>query len=81
MLGSATDLNAISTIPASRFLAPLAGEQMFGAGPFKLEVGFPSKEHHCTYAMPFMGYGGVMMWVQRLLSAPRLWDAGRNVRQ
>jgi nitrogenase molybdenum-iron protein alpha/beta subunit len=81
VLGSATDLNAVTTIPASAFLAPLAGEQMFGNGPFKLEIGFPCKEHHCTYAMPFMGYGGVMMWVQRLLSAPRLWDAGRNVRQ
>jgi hypothetical protein len=30
--------------------------------------------------MPFLGYGGVMMWVQRLLSAPRMWDAGRQVR-
>lgn len=80
VLGSATDHNTISTLPASEVLAPIAGEQMFGVGPFRLEIGFPCKEHHCTFAMPFLGYGGVMMWVQRLLSAPRMWDAGRQVR-
>ncbi|HMV66075.1 MAG TPA: nitrogenase component 1 [Myxococcota bacterium] len=80
VLGSATDHNALSTLPATEVLAPLAGEQLYGAGPLRLEIGFPCREHHCTFAMPFMGYGGVVMWVQRLLSAPRLWDAGRQAR-
>lgn len=80
VLGSATDLNAISTIPAASLLAPYAGEQMSATGLFRLEVGFPCKEHHCAFAMPFMGYAGVMMWVQRLLSAPRAWDSGRVTR-
>lgn len=80
VLGSATDLNTISTIPASELLAPLAGEAMASEGLFRLEIGFPAKEHHCAYAMPFMGYAGVLMWVQRLLSAPRVWDSGRVVR-
>jgi nitrogenase molybdenum-iron protein alpha/beta subunit len=80
VLGSATDHNVISTIPASDLLAPYAGEQLHAAGPFRLEIGFPCKEHHCAFPMPFMGYGGVLMWLQRLLSAPRTWDAGRSTR-
>ncbi len=80
VLGSATDHNAISTLPAGLFMASQAGDQIVGGGPFRLEIGFPCKEHHCTYAMPFLGYMGMLIWVQRLMSAPRLWDGGRSLR-
>lgn len=78
VIGSATDLNAISTIPASEILRPYAGEQMFPMGPFRIEMGFPCREHHCAYPMPYMGYAGLMLWVQRFLSAPRFFDSGRR---
>ncbi len=76
VLGSATDLNALGTLPASTPLRRSAGTASRTTGPFKLEIGFPCRDHHCAYAMPFMGYMGVSIFVQRLLTAPRLWDTG-----
>jgi nitrogenase molybdenum-iron protein alpha/beta subunit len=78
VLGSATDHNALRTLPPTPWLSSWAGEQMTPTGPFRLEIGFPCLEHHCAWPMPTMGFAGVLIWAQRLLSAPRLWDAGRG---
>lgn len=74
VFGNATDLNALSSIPAEHFLAGTSEPQ----GPFILETGFPCQDNHVFYPMPFMGYRGVEAWVQRIISAPRLWNAGRK---
>lgn len=78
VLGSATDLNVLSTVPPEVFFARHAGGAVHPRGPFQLEIGFPKRDFHASYPMPFVGYGGVMMWAQRVLDAPRLWDAGRR---
>lgn len=77
VLGSATDLNALRSVPPETMLRPHAGAAMQPQGPFQLEIGFPKRDHHASYPMPFMGYAGVMMWIQRVLDAPRIWDSGR----
>ncbi len=74
VFGSAVDLNALSALPPESF----AGQSQSPQGPFMVETGFPCRDYHALYPMPFMGYRGVEVWVQRILSAPRLWDAGRK---
>lgn len=61
VLGSATDLNAIRSIPAEEL-----------GTPFRLEVGFPCLEHHAVFPMPTMGYAGVLGWAQRLMAPGRI---------
>lgn len=78
ILGSATDLNVLHTVPPETFMARHAGGAMHPQGPFQLEIGFPKRDFHASYPMPFVGYAGVMMWAQRILDAPRSWDAGRR---
>ena len=78
VLGSATDLNVLRTVPPEAILGRHAGGAMHPQGPFQIEIGFPKKDFHASYPMPFMGYAGVMMWAQRILDAPRTWDAGRR---
>ena len=74
VFGSAVDINALSSLPASAF----AGENGAPYGPFTIETGFPCKDYHALYPMPFLGYQGVEAWVQRLISAPRLWNSGQS---
>lgn len=78
VLGSATDLNVLRTVPPETFMSRHAGGAIHPQGPFQLEIGFPKKDFHASYPMPFVGYAGAMMWAQRILDAPRLWDAGRR---
>jgi nitrogenase molybdenum-iron protein alpha/beta subunit len=64
ILGTATELSVLAKLePTGR-----------GAGPFRLEFGFPCREYHALMQMPFLGYAGVAALAQRLVSAPRLWD-------
>lgn len=77
VLGSATDLNGLANLSPAASLARVAGRGMQPEGPFLLEIGFPCRTYHCATPMPTLGYGGVLTWVQRLLTAPRAWDAGR----
>ena len=78
VIGSATDMNALTSLPPEEFFGVQGVADPERRGPFRLEIGFPAREHHCAYAMPFLGYSGVLMWLQRLLSAPRTWDSGRR---
>jgi len=68
VIGSATELGPLRSLPR---------EDLGEAGPFLLELGFPCRDFHCLTQVPFMGYGGVVAFAQRLLTAPRLWDDGR----
>jgi len=79
ILASATELNAIATLPAEAFLEPDGGPRR-ATGPFTLELGFPCKQHHAIAVQPWMGFAGVLTWAQRLLDAPRLWDSGLGQR-
>lgn len=79
VLASATELNALATLPQQAFLQPDGGAQR-PSGPFLLEVGFPCKRYHAATAAPFLGHAGVLTWAQRLLDAPRIWDSGQGVR-
>lgn len=69
IIGSATELNPVRTMdarqPRARAESPL-GE------PFVLELGFPCLNYHALQQMPFMGYGGVVSFAQRMIDAPRL---------
>jgi nitrogenase molybdenum-iron protein alpha/beta subunit len=72
VLGSATDLNVLTTIAAEE--AGLEGS----TGPLLIEIGFPCRDHHAIQPMPFFGYSGVVVQAQRITSARRLWDTGRD---
>ena len=78
MVASATEFNAITTLPADTFVRYDYRGEPVGRGMFALEAGFPCKRYHVTRPSPFMGYAGVMGWADRLLNAPRLWDNGRS---
>jgi nitrogenase molybdenum-iron protein alpha/beta subunit len=72
VFGSAVDINALASLPPDVF----RGNTQDPYGPFTVETGFPCKDYHALYPMPFLGYQGVEAWVQRLISAPRLWNSG-----
>lgn len=80
VLGSATDFNVLGTLPLSDFVGPWTGGVPVAPGLFRLEIGFPYKEYHCTMGMPFLGWEGMLVVAQRLLTAPRTWDSGRALR-
>ena len=73
VFGNAVDMNALASLPESSFRR--GTEIPFG--PFVVETGFPCRDHHVLYPLPFMGYRGVEAWVQRILNAPRLWNGGK----
>ncbi len=77
MIGSATEFNAVTTLPAETFMRRNHRGESVGLGLFTLETGFPCKQYHVIRPSPFMGYVGVMGWADRLLNAPRLWDGAR----
>lgn len=77
VLASATELNALASLPQGALLPPHAGA---AHGPFFLEIGFPCKRHHAATAQPWMGHAGVLTWAQRVLDAPRFWDSGLGTR-
>lgn len=74
VFGSAVDMNALASLPPDVF----RGNTNTPQGPFTVETGFPCKDYHALYPMPFMGYQGVEAWVQRLMCAPRLWNSGQT---
>jgi len=73
VFGNAVDLNALASLPESTFRR---GDEV-PFGPFVVETGFPCRDHHVLYPLPFMGYRGVEAWVQRILNAPRFWNGGK----
>ena len=72
VLGSATDLNVLTTIDADEV------GRTGTTGPLLFEIGFPCRDHHAIQPMPFLGYSGVVVQAQRITSARRLWDTGRD---
>jgi len=78
VLGSATDLNAIATLPPRTLLRQTPSGRVHPAGPFTVEIGFPCKRYHVLRPAPVMGPAGMLVWAERLISAPRLWDSGRE---
>lgn len=77
-IGSATELHTLTTLKPRELLRDHLAGRVAPQGPLLVEMGFPAKNHHVIHPMPFLGYGGVVVMAQRLLSAPRLWDAGRR---
>lgn len=69
VIGSATELNPIRTMDATQ---PRARTESPVDEPFVLEFGFPCLNYHALQQMPFMGYGGVVCFAQRMVDAPRL---------
>ena len=78
IFAASTELNTISTIRPDVHMRRYAGGPMQPQGPFIVEIGFPAQDWHVTQPTPFMGWGGVLVMAQRILNAPRLWNAGRR---
>ena len=78
IIGSSTEINAVSTLDPSIALHIDHGGTWSGSGPKIVEFGFPCRDHHVVRASPTMGFAGVLGWADRLINAPRLWDTWRN---
>ena len=78
LIGSSTDINAVSTLDMNIALHRDHGGMWTGCGPKIVEFGFPSRSHHVVRSAPTMGFNGVLSWADRLINAPRLWDTWRN---
>jgi len=78
IFGSATDLNILNTLSAKNMARGHNTGPLLPQGPFMVECGFPCRDYHALYPMPFLGYRGVEVWAQRILMAPRIWNAGRK---
>lgn len=77
VVGSATDHNALTARSPVGAWSGWAGRDPEPVGWMRIEAGFPCKTYHCARPMPFLGYEGALVQAQRLLDAPRVWDAGR----
>lgn len=78
VFGSATDLNILNTLSPRSMARDHVSGPLLPQGPFVVECGFPCRDYHALYPMPFLGYRGVEVWAQRILMAPRIWNAGRK---
>lgn len=78
LIGSSTDINAVSTLDPSRFIRMDPSGTWTGSGPKIIEFGFPCRDHHVVSSSPTMGFAGVLSWADRIINAPRLWDTWRN---
>jgi nitrogenase molybdenum-iron protein alpha/beta subunit len=78
LIGSSTEINAVSTLDPTIAIHIDHGGTWTGSGPKIVEFGFPCKHHHVVRSSPIMGFAGVLGWADRLINAPRLWDTGRN---
>ncbi len=78
VFGSATTLNLLTTLPRETW-AVRTPSGASSQGPFMVEVGFPSRDHHPLLPEPLFGFTGVVVMAQRILDASRLWDGGRRM--
>lgn len=77
VFGAATEMNLLTTLPRALFEREQVTGEVQSQGPFMVEIGFPCRDFHAITPMPWLGYGGVVVLAQRILTAPRLWDSGR----
>ncbi|MBW1811308.1 MAG: hypothetical protein JRJ87_24180 [Deltaproteobacteria bacterium] len=69
IFGTSAELNLLSTISSADLLEP---ESMFPPSQaegrvFGVEIGFPSTSHHAFHAEPLMGFGGAVVFAQRIM--------------
>jgi nitrogenase molybdenum-iron protein alpha/beta subunit len=69
IFGTSTELNLLSTISTadlldteSKFPPAQREGRIFG-----VEIGFPSTSHHAFHAEPIMGFGGAVVFAQRIM--------------
>ena len=74
VIGSATELGVFRALAPEELGPKLLTETLGAPAPFMLELGFPCQDYHALGQMPFMGYGGLVSFAQRVINAPRLWS-------
>jgi len=74
VFGASTDLHMVASLPSDVFFVEDRRGGRVPFGPFLVEVGFPTRDHHVLVPRPFMGFEGVVHLAQRILDAPRIWD-------
>jgi nitrogenase molybdenum-iron protein alpha/beta subunit len=79
VIGAAPDLNMLASLAPRSHVHDHVSGRLQPQGPFVLELGFPSRDHHAMMPMPYLGYGGVVVLAQRIVDAKRLWDAGTKL--